>query len=121
MPRDVTVLARTARTAHACATCDWHTSEGEPLAIQPGHRYLIHVAFPGADGYEDGTRPWRMKECVACACEREPTAGLLVAQACATFCCGDVPCALPFEPGAPGHDHSCRRCAIERTEVTTRG
>lgn len=75
--------------------------------IAPGHRYLRHVAFPGDDGHEEGTRPWALNECVACACRREPASGLLVAGACSTFCCGDVPCAKPYRHDG---DHSCRRC-----------
>lgn len=103
-----TVQARTARVAHMCSTCDWHTDPNGTPAIQPGHRYLIHVVFPGQDGHEEGTRPWRAKECIACACNREDTAGLLVAGSCATYCHGTTPCALPHRHDG---DHSCRRCA----------
>lgn len=35
--------------------------------IQPGSAYLEHVAFPGEDGMEEVTRPWRIRECAACA------------------------------------------------------
>lgn len=35
--------------------------------IEPGQRYLRHVAFPGDDGYEEGTRPWVIDECQYCS------------------------------------------------------
>lgn len=94
-----TVQARTARKAHQCAV-------GRHAAIAPGHRYLRHIAFPSADGNESG-RVQVIAECVACACERDDHAGLLDADACSTFCHGDVPCALPHKHDG---DHSCRRC-----------
>jgi hypothetical protein len=59
-------------------------------------------------------RPYSLKECVACACERDDSAGLLVAEACATFCHGTLPCALPFKHDG---DHSCRKCAADRAHV----
>lgn len=115
MPRDLTVLARTARKAHHCSTCDWHTDPDDVPSIAAGHRYLIHVAFPGADGFEEGTRPWRAKECVSCACARDDTAGLLLAGACSTYCHGTEPCALPFRHDG---DHCCRECVRNRAGVS---
>jgi hypothetical protein len=138
----VTTTARTARIAHACDTCRWtpslretptiaagptaqrredHQDQSRPQrvpTIVPGHRYLRHVAFPEGPMGEinQSSHLIVITECVACACEREVTAGLLIAGACATFCCGDVPCALPF--GHRGDDHSCRRCL--RTSSATR-
>jgi hypothetical protein len=106
-----TIQARTARKPHLCDSCHWTPSlRGKPT-IAPGHRYLRHVAFPeGPSGEVNQTnRPFTNTECVACACAREATDGLLLAEACATFCCGDVPCARPFKHGG---DHSCRRCAL---------
>lgn len=104
-----TVRARTARKEHLCEGCHWTASLRGTPTILPGHRYLLHTAFP--DGVEIvADAPYSLKECVACATEREQTNGLLVAGACGTFCCGTIPCALPHP-----HDggHSCRRCAVE--------
>ena len=119
MPSDVTVRARTARIPHLCEGCHWTPSlRGQPT-ILPGHRYLLHTAFPGGEA-NTSDRPFALKECIDCACKRESTAGLLVAGACSTFCCGDVPCALPERHDS---DHSCRRCAgdVRRKVVTIRG
>jgi hypothetical protein len=99
-----TVKAMTARRPHACDSCS-STPNVRPIAV--GHRYLRHVAFPG-DLLNQTARPLTSVECVACASERECSDGLLVAGACATWCCGDVPCARPFKHAG---DHSCRRCA----------
>lgn len=100
------VRAVTARIPHLCTGCYWDSSLRGIPTIAPGHRYLRHVTFPDED-VNLSRRPVALAECVACACDREPSAGLLVAGACATFCCGDVPCARPFP-----HDgeHACRRC-----------
>lgn len=106
-----TTLARTARVPHLCDSCYWSPSLRGVPTIGPGHRYLRHVAFPGDDGHEEGTRPWALVECVACACERDATAGLLQAGACSGFCCGTTPCARP-DRHAGGH--ACRTCLISR-------
>lgn len=100
-----TTKARTARKAHRCDDC-------RRRAIAPGHRYLRHVLFPG--DINTSGKPWTSIECVACAADRDDTAPLLAAGACATYCCGDLPCARPF-----GHDldHSCRRCLGLATET----
>lgn len=108
----------TARTAHFCSGCQMHAREYDVPVIAPGHRYLRHVGFPGDEGVS-GDRPWVLRECVACASEREETDLLLVAKACGTFCHGTTPCALPFERGAPGHQHSCRVCVVEQAESVT--
>lgn len=97
------IKVRTARQPHVCSTCR-HT-------IAAGHRYLIHTEFPGRDQTQAVITS---KECVACACERDDSIPLLLADACSTCCCGITPCALPFQKGAPSHDHSCRQCAQER-------
>lgn len=34
--------------------------------INPGDLYVRHVAFPGDEGFEEGDRPWVMRECSAC-------------------------------------------------------
>lgn len=114
----MTTLAQTARKAHACAACDWRTNPDTPPSIAPGHRYLIHVSFPGDDGHPYGLPPSRDRVCVACAEEADYAAATLVAGACGSFCCGTTPCALPFERGAPGHRHSCREDARARARVT---
>lgn len=106
MNANTTLIARTSRVARLCDGCHWTASLRRVATIGVGHRYLRHIAFPGADGNETG-RILTLTECVACACERDSTAGLLLANACSTFCCGDVPCALPFKHGG---DHECRRC-----------
>lgn len=105
-----TVKALTARKPHMCDSCHWNASLRGVHTITPGHRYLRHVAFPDGE-VNTSNRPFSIAECVACAEEREPTAGLLIAGACSTFCCGDTSCALPFKHG--GDRHSCRRCAVD--------
>lgn len=108
-----TVRARTARKAHLCEGCHWTPSlRGQPT-IAPGHRYLLHTAFPDGDEIT-AEHPYSLKECVSCAEEREYAAATIVAGACGTFCCGDVPCARPHP-----HDgeHSCLRCAFDREAV----
>lgn len=40
-------------------------------AIEPGQRYRRHVAFPGDDGHEEGTRPWVIIECDGCIRDRD--------------------------------------------------
>jgi hypothetical protein len=107
------VRARTARQPHLCDSCHWTPSLRGVATIQPGHRYLLHTAFP--DGMVNTSdRPYSLKECVACTCERDDSAGLLVAGACASFCHGTLPCALPSKHDG---DHSCRRCAADRAQV----
>lgn len=107
---NTTVKARTARIARYCDVCHWTPSLRGVATIAPGHRYLRHVTFPGADGNESG-RVITNTECIACLDDRETHGGVLIAGACATFCHGDVPCALPFKHGG---DHSCRRCIEEQ-------
>lgn len=103
-----TVKARTARIPHLCENCHWTPSLRGVPTIAPGHRYLRHTAFPDGE-VNTGTAPYSVNECVACAEGRgalELSRG--VALACATFCCGDLPCArLHRHEGG----HSCRRCA----------
>lgn len=101
-----TVKALTARLPHLCDGCHWAPSLRGVPTIAPGHRYLRHVAFPG-DEVNQSDRPFSNTECVACACERDSSAGLLVAGACSEFCCVMVPCARPFRHDG---DHSCRLC-----------
>lgn len=43
--------------------------------ILPGQRYRRHVAFPGDDGHEEGTRPWVIRECDACIRQRDRVRG----------------------------------------------
>jgi hypothetical protein len=53
-----------ARKSHPCGECLCRRT------IEPGELYVRHVAFPGDDGHEEGTRPWVIRECFACANER---------------------------------------------------
>jgi hypothetical protein len=101
--------ALTARVGHYCYSCQWNATEGDPPVIAPGHRYLRHTTFPGEPGHEEGTSPAVLGQCIRCACELDDHAHV-DAGACGTFCCSTTPCALPFQRGAPGHDHQCRDC-----------
>lgn len=68
-----TTTAHTARKARRCGSYRClHT-------IEPGEPYLRHVAFPGDDGYEEGTRPRVMEECRHCIEERTRFVGVAVA------------------------------------------
>lgn len=110
-----TVKAFTARIPHLCDTCHWTASLQDVRdvpTILPGHRYLRHTAFPDGE-HNTSDRPYSIKECVACAEERD-SAGLLVAGACTTFCHGTVPCARPLRHNG---DHSCRRCTNDAAAV----
>jgi hypothetical protein len=77
------------------------------------------VAFPDGE-IDTGDSPWTMKHCVSCAIElvtryhypNWPEIG-----ACAQVCCGDVVCA---RPDGHGDEHSCRRCAREKSLVGAR-
>lgn len=105
--------AFTARVPHVCESCHyWETGLRGKSTILPGHRYLRHTVFPN-DETNQSHRPYSINECVSCAEERD-SAGLLVADACTTFCHGTVPCALPLKHDG---DHSCRRCTDTRTAV----
>jgi hypothetical protein len=104
-----TVKAFTARKQHRC-----NTAFREAHTIAPGHRYLRHTAFPDGE-INTSDRPYTLTECVACAEERDPSAGLLVAGACTTFCCANVPCARPAKHD---DDHSCGQCVRRRTPET---
>jgi hypothetical protein len=102
-----TVQARTARKPHLCDNCHWTPNLRGVATILPGHRYLRHTTFP--DGVvNQSNHPVTHNECVACAIARLGTDGLLLADACSTYCCGELPCALPHRHQG---DHSCRRCA----------
>lgn len=103
-----TFLARTARKPRMCDSCHWVPSLRGVATIAPGHRYLRHVAFPG-DEANQSDHIVVNTECVACVCAYDPSNGLLVVRACSSFCCGDVPCALPYTHRG---DHSCRRCYV---------
>lgn len=103
------VKARTARKSHFCESCQWTPSLRGEQTIAPGHRYLLHTAFPG-DESNGSDQPWSLKECIACA----ETAGRWehsrgLGSACAAWCCGDVPCARIVRHDG---DHSCRRCFV---------
>jgi hypothetical protein len=101
------IRARTARIPHLCDNCHWVPSLRGTPTIAPGHRYLLHTAFPDG-GTNASDHPWSLKECVACAEDRD--LGMRGTHlACCTYCCGTVPCALPFKHDG---DHSCRRCAF---------
>lgn len=53
-----TVTERKARRTHACS--DYRH------VIERGQRYRRHVAFPGDEGHEEGTKPWVLNECNEC-------------------------------------------------------
>jgi hypothetical protein len=55
------ITVRTARKDRPCRSYPCRR------LIQRGERYRRHVAFPGDDGFEQGTRPWVIDECRACA------------------------------------------------------
>jgi hypothetical protein len=107
---NTTTVARTARIPHLCEGCHWTPSLRGVPTILPGHRYLLHTAFP--DGLTNtSTAPYTLKECAACASVRD-AAGLL--GACSASCCDTLPCALPFKHDG---DHSCRRCATDQSRT----
>ena len=56
----MTVRVRLARKSHWCTTC-------RDDMILPGELHLEHMAYPGEEGAEEITRPWRMRECRPCA------------------------------------------------------
>jgi hypothetical protein len=58
------VSVRTARKERPCGSYPCRRTIGR------GERYRRHVAFPGDDGYEQGTSVWVIDECAACAQER---------------------------------------------------
>jgi hypothetical protein len=105
-----TSKAITARVAHFCSFCQMRASESATPVVQPGHRYLRHVGFPGEEGV-GGDRPWVLVECISCATDKDDFAPVQ-AGACGTFCCGVTPCSLPFQKGAPSHNHACAICVI---------
>ena len=109
---------RTARIPHPCDSCHWTPSLRGVATILPGHRYLIHTAFPGDAGHEEGQRPAALKECVACAADRTGDDPIILAVACGAYCCALTPCALPVRHGG---EHSCRRCAEDRARDERRG
>lgn len=51
---NTTTAYRTARTPHLCEGCHWTGSLRGVPTILPGHRYIIHTTFPGAEAYEEG-------------------------------------------------------------------
>jgi hypothetical protein len=104
-----TVKGITARIPHLCDGCHWDSNLRGVPTIAPGHRYLRHVVFPG-DDVNQSDHPIVHVECVACAEDRGMHEETLVGDACATYCCGDVPCALPVKHK---DDHSCRRCTAD--------
>lgn len=105
-----TSKAITARIAHFCSFCQMRASEDAEPVIPAGHRYVRHVGFPGEDGVT-GERPWVLRECIACATEKDDYAPVQ-AGACGSFCCSTTPCSLPFQKGAPGHECACRLCVV---------
>ena len=105
------VKAITARIPHLCDSCHWTPGLRGVATIDPGHRYLRHVAFPGDEGNEDSGRVVVLTECVACVWERDPHA-VLDTGACSSYCCGSTPCARPDRHGG---DCSCRDCGVRAT------
>lgn len=91
-------------TARKRRLCD--AGYREVHVIAPGHRYLRHTVFPSHD-VAGSDRPYNVTECASCV-ERREYEEAPELNACSTWCCGDLPCALPVKHGG---DHSCRRCA----------
>lgn len=56
-----TTTVHTARTTGLCGIYPFDHD------IETGTRYLRHVAFPGDEGHEEGTRPWVIRQCLGCA------------------------------------------------------
>jgi hypothetical protein len=106
------VTARTARVGHECDTCYWTPSLRGVATIRPGHRYLLHTAFPGDPGFEEGECPARLKECAFHAIQRDDFTATRYG-ICGSYCHGTTLCTLPFEKGGPGHEHQCRDCVME--------
>lgn len=104
------IRTHTARVAHFCEGCHPVPSEHDTPTIAPGHRYLLHTAFPDGD-LNVGDRPYSVKECIACLSTRDSAAPLLEAGACATYCHGVTPCARPFRHDG---DHECKQCLAEK-------
>lgn len=116
---NTTLRTVTARLWHACDSCHlWHADRRGVCTIAPGHRYVIHVTFPGADGNDSG-RVISHKECLRCMTDRIGWNDTeWIANPCGTFCCGDVPCVRPFSHVRPGDiefRHSCHRCTTDPT------
>lgn len=59
--------AATVHTARRARPCGSYPCAN---TIEAGQRYRRHVAFPGDDGHEEGTTPWVIVECEACASGR---------------------------------------------------
>jgi hypothetical protein len=113
-----TIKGVTARTAHPCENCWRVPSLRDTMNILPGHRYLLHTAFPGDDGFDALERPFSVRECASCAVERDDYNASKY-EICGTYCCSTEPCALPFERAGAGygHDHVCKRCMNDRREM----
>jgi hypothetical protein len=58
----------TEHVARKPRTCGNYRCESR---ISPGDRYRRHVAFPGDEGHEEGTRPWVLDECWPCVTNSE--------------------------------------------------
>ncbi|MEU0078622.1 hypothetical protein ABZY58_12050 [Micromonospora tulbaghiae] len=54
---------RTARKTRPCA----FARHNEDHNITAGDLYVRAVAFPGDEGHEEGTQPWVLRVCKACA------------------------------------------------------
>lgn len=59
-----TITVRTARRSRPCGAYPCSR------IIAPGQWYVRHVAFPGDDGHEEGTRPRVLSECWHCVDRR---------------------------------------------------
>jgi hypothetical protein len=60
------------------------------------------------------------RECIQCAGQHDESSPRLTAGACASYCHGVEPCALPFTKGAPSHggaDHKCHRCTAAEADA----
>jgi hypothetical protein len=75
---------------------------------RPGERNDPSPYRPRGRTYAASVNGRPAYECAGCASERVETVGLLVADACSTFYCGDTPRAQLFRDDG---NHSCRRRA----------
>jgi hypothetical protein len=119
---NTTFRVRSARKWHLCDSCHFLPSLRGVATIAPGHLYVIHVAFPGADGNESG-RVITTTECLRCMNDRIGYNDVeWHTKACGTFCCGDTACVRRFDHwrlGETDPGHSCHRCTEAPAKVVT--
>ena len=87
----------TARKLYRCDPCRG--------PIRVGHRYRRLTLFPGHCG-NSAKVPSVLRVCLYCDL-RDDDGAHLFANACASWCCGDTPCARPFGHPDDNIGHSC--------------